>query len=70
MYGRHSLAKLLRDAGLQAPTQRTATTSGLAEWARFNLDAAAASVPIKPDSIYVEAIKGVLNFHPWRCAAV
>jgi len=58
MYDRYSLAKLLTEAGLQSPKQRTATTSGLAEWARFNLDATADGVPIKPDSIYMEAVKG------------
>ena len=57
MYDRHSLARLLRDAGLRDPVTREANTSAIDGWARWQLDADEDGSVYKPESLYMEAVK-------------
>lgn len=57
MYDRHSLALTLRDAGFADPTVRTATSSAVDGWAGFHLDTLEDGRTVKPDSLFMEAIK-------------
>jgi predicted SAM-dependent methyltransferase len=57
MYDRYSLAKLMTDVGFVNPLPRTATSSLIAGWAAFNLDTQSDGAVIKPDSMYMEAIR-------------
>lgn len=57
MYDRFSLARLLSSVGFQHPTQKSATESRVAGWADFNLDTLADGTVVKPDSLFMEAVK-------------
>src|SRR5215831_3939109 len=57
MYDRFSLARLLLTAGFIEPTQQTATGSRISNWAVFNLDTTSEGVVVKPDSMFMEALK-------------
>jgi hypothetical protein len=59
MYDRVSLAALLTRVGFDASRVRVvgALESGIADWARFELDADALGNVHKPDSVFVEAIR-------------
>jgi hypothetical protein len=61
LYDRHSLADLLRDIGFADPVRQTATSSRIAGWSAFELDAGADGQPFKPDSMYVEAVRPRLS---------
>ena len=55
MYDRHSLAKLLRDAGFTDPVCRHPDESYVADWKRYNLDTEPDGRVYKPDSLFMEA---------------
>jgi predicted SAM-dependent methyltransferase len=57
MYDRHSLACLLLAAGFQNPLQQNAVLSQIPDWPRFNLDTLPDGTVIKPDSLFMEAIR-------------
>lgn len=57
MYDRYSLAKLLKQCGLEQIVQRTATESYIPNWSSFNLDTEPDGTVYKPDSLFMEAIK-------------
>lgn len=57
MYDRYSLARLLGECGFADPRARSATESLIPDWAGFNLDTLADGSPVKPDSLYMEAVK-------------
>ena len=57
MYDRYSLARALQQAGFTHARQYRADTSLISGWASFELDANAAGIPHKPDSLYMEAVK-------------
>jgi hypothetical protein len=57
MYDRFSLARLMRDVGLQNPVRKSAAESQIANWCSFNLDTLSDGTVIKPDSLFMEAIK-------------
>jgi predicted SAM-dependent methyltransferase len=58
MYDRYSLSLLFRQCGLEKIIQRSATESYIKNWADFNLDTEVDGTVVKPDSLFVEAIKG------------
>jgi SAM-dependent methyltransferase len=55
MYDRHSLAKLLREAGFTDPVCRHPDESSVADWKRYNLDTEPDGRVYKPDSLFMEA---------------
>jgi hypothetical protein len=57
MYDRYSLAKLMSDVGFKNPLAQTATSSRIAGWTAFNLDTQSDGAVVKPDSMYMEAIR-------------
>ena len=57
MYDRFSLARLMSDAGFENPQPREANTSLIPGWTAFNLDTQADGTVIKPDSMYMEAVR-------------
>jgi SAM-dependent methyltransferase len=57
MYDRFALARLLRAAGYKDPLRQSATASRVPGWAGFHLDALADGTVVKPDSLFMEAIK-------------
>jgi predicted SAM-dependent methyltransferase len=57
MYDRHSLAKLILAAGFRDPTIQSATRSQIPQWLEFNLDTLDDRTVIKPDSLFMEAVK-------------
>ena len=57
MYDRHSLAKLILTAGFRDPTIQPATRSQIPQWLKFNLDTLDDGTVIKPDSLFMEAVK-------------
>lgn len=57
MYDRYSLAELMRTAGFENPVQKTAAESALPGWSRLNLDTDDEGAALKPDSLYMEAIR-------------
>jgi hypothetical protein len=57
MYDRFSLARLLSRQGFKNPEVRTATTSQIANWPYYKLDAEASGEVYKPDSLFMEAVK-------------
>jgi len=57
MYDRFSLARLMTDAGFVNPQPREANTSLISGWTAFNLDTQADGTVIKPDSMYMEAVR-------------
>lgn len=58
MYDRYSLARLLQAAGFSNPRLRDATTSQIPGWSQFHLDTRPDGTVIKPDLLFMEAIKG------------
>jgi predicted SAM-dependent methyltransferase len=57
LYDRHLLSDLLRETGFAEPSMQSATTSRIANWSAFELDAGADGAPFKPDSMYIEAVR-------------
>ncbi|MEW6237616.1 MAG: methyltransferase domain-containing protein [Candidatus Omnitrophota bacterium] len=57
LYDRYSLSKLLQETGFCHPIQQKANTSRILHWQEYHLDILADGTIIKPDSIYMEAIK-------------
>jgi SAM-dependent methyltransferase len=55
MYDRHSLARLLREAGFAEPVCRHPDESAILDWKRFNLDTEPDGRVYKPDSLFMEA---------------
>jgi predicted SAM-dependent methyltransferase len=57
MYDRFSLARLMLATGFVEPLQQTATSSRIPDWNTFNLDTTTEGVVVKPDSLFMEALK-------------
>ena len=57
MYDSYSLAALIRTAGFIQPVQHSATDSSILGWEQFCLDALTDGTVIKPDTLFMEAIK-------------
>jgi predicted SAM-dependent methyltransferase len=57
MYDRYSLARLMTDAGFENPLPRTASSSLITGWSGFNLDTQPDGAVIKPDSMFMEAVR-------------
>lgn len=57
MYDRHSLARLLTQVGFQSPALHNAFTSQIADWWKFELDTLPTGEVIKPDLLFMEAVK-------------
>lgn len=57
IYDRYSLARLLDDVGFCNPIRMTASTSQIPNWTSYNLDTLPDGTYIKPDLIFLEAIK-------------
>ena len=57
MYDRYSLARLLSSAGFVDPRPQTADTSQIPNWTGFHLDTLPNGQALKPDLLFVEAIK-------------
>lgn len=63
MYDRFSLARLLREAGFVDPVQMDAGKSQIPGWLDYGLDMLADRTVIKPDLIFMEAIKPQRGFY-------
>jgi SAM-dependent methyltransferase len=62
MYDRYSLGVLLESAGFQDARKMGAGESRISGWSSLNLDTNSSGQPVKPDSLYMEAVKpGTLN---------
>jgi SAM-dependent methyltransferase len=61
MYDCYSLARLLRNSGFLEPHKVAATESAIPDWASYCLDNEPDGSTYKPDSLYMEAKKPVLN---------
>lgn len=57
MYDRYSLSQLMLSAGFVNPIVQTATDSQIDRWSSFHLDTLADGTVIKPDSLFMEAVK-------------
>lgn len=57
LYDRISLAELLRATGFTEPTVQSATTSRIEGWERASLDTLDDGTVIKPDSLFMEAVR-------------
>jgi len=57
MYDRYSLAKLMLATGFRDPIEQTATKSQIPDWSSFNLDTLPSGTVIKPDALFMEAVK-------------
>lgn len=57
MYDRHSLKRLLEDAGFRDIQTRDAFTSGIENWTRYYLDASQDGRIQSPHSLYMEGVK-------------
>lgn len=57
MYDRYSLRELLESVGFREVVQVKAHGSRIPGWARINLDTDAAGASVKPDSLYMEAVR-------------
>jgi hypothetical protein len=57
MYDRFSLARLMLAAGFVEPHRQTATESRIPNWQAFNLDATSDGAVVKPDSLFMEAVR-------------
>jgi len=57
LYDRVSLATLLREAGFRDPAMTTPGDSRIPDWPRFHLDTLDDGTAIKPDSLFIEAVK-------------
>jgi len=58
MYDKFSLARLLKEAGFHEPRVCDAVTSRIPDWGKYHLDTLPDGRPIKPDLLFMEAIKG------------
>lgn len=58
MYDRFSLRQIMSTAGFSNFQVMTATTSNIPAWTQYELDITSDGAVYKPDSIFVEAIKG------------
>jgi len=56
MYDSYSLQKLLQKAGFTKTEKKSAFTSGISEWNKYELDVKNNNI-LKPDSFFTEAIK-------------
>jgi predicted SAM-dependent methyltransferase len=63
MYDRYSLARLLCLTGFRDPQLQDAKTSRIPNWTNFNLDTLPDGQVIKPDLLFMEAIKPEGTFH-------
>lgn len=57
MYDRYSLSKVLVAAGFHDPRPMMAGESRIPGWGGLNLDTNAKGEPVKPDSLYMEAVR-------------
>ncbi|HZK82796.1 MAG TPA: methyltransferase domain-containing protein [Humisphaera sp.] len=57
MYDRHSLGRLLNDAGFRNAAVFGPVESKISGWSKFNLDTEADGTTYKPDSLFMEAVK-------------
>ena len=57
MYDRYSLAKLMLEVGFRDPIEQTPTASQIPDWSSFRLDVSPDGAVVKPDSLFMEAIK-------------
>lgn len=57
MYDRYSLSKVLIAAGFRDVQPMEAAVSRIPGWADLNLDTTAKGHPVKPDSLYIEAVR-------------
>lgn len=57
MYDEFSLAQLMRSAGFCKVARQSALESRVSDWQRFNLDTLPNGTVIKPDSLFMEAVK-------------
>lgn len=57
MYDRYSLKKLLNEVGFENIEVKTAGSSKINNWERFELDATIEGSVFKPDSLYMEGVK-------------
>lgn len=60
MYDEYSLCAALGEAGFAGAARQSATSSQIADWAGFEIDADSTGQPFKPDSLYVEAMKPLI----------
>jgi predicted SAM-dependent methyltransferase len=63
MYDRYSLACLLLATGFCDPIKQSATISRIPNWTSFHLDTLADGSVIKPDLLFMEAIKPEAKIH-------
>lgn len=63
MYDRYSLARLLGRAGFVDPRPQAAGTSRIPNWTSFHLDTLPDGQVIKPDLLFVEAIRPGAHIH-------
>lgn len=63
MYDRYSLARLLGRAGFVDPRPQAAGTSQIPNWASFHLDTLPDGQVIKPDLLFMEAIRPGVDIH-------
>jgi predicted SAM-dependent methyltransferase len=59
MYDQYSLAQVLRAAGFTDPVRKEAGESRIPGWAELQLDTNTKGRPVKPDSLYMEAVRPV-----------
>jgi len=57
MYDRLSLARLMVATGFEEPVQVSATESRIPDWTSFELDSTSDGTIVKPDLLYMEAVK-------------
>jgi predicted SAM-dependent methyltransferase len=57
MYDRHSLSRIVIDAGFVNPSIKSATNSAIPDWPHYNLDTEPNGEVFHPDSIFLEATK-------------
>ena len=57
MYDRHSLARLLQEAGFEDPQVVGPSESQIPDWTSYHLDTEPDGIVYKPDSLYMEAVK-------------
>lgn len=57
MYDRYSLGRLLLESGFREPALRSASESCIPRWTEFHLDTLPDGTPVKPDLLFMEAVK-------------
>ena len=63
MYDRYSLARLLQSVGFVQPQQQDASTSSIPNWTSFHLDTLPDGCVIKPDLLFMEAVRPGAPIH-------